>query len=145
MNIEIWESSGWLILPKRMWISLSENCLWEMGKKYKRKQNNTKGNLIKHLLEKIKESLEYLGFPGLNLYLQRIIEPNTFQFLQKSKMSFLMFGVDKSLNIFARSRFSLHFTSHCHALLGKLNPCVLYSPALNSSKCHFRHNDLVAL
>lgn len=54
----------------------SENCLWEMGKvkQYERKQ----GNLIKHLLEKIKESLEYLGFPGLNLYLQRIIEPNTF-------------------------------------------------------------------
>lgn len=104
---------------------------------YKRKKKKKETNKAT-LRENTEESWEYLGFAGLHLHLRRISETNAFPVLQKSEVAFPMFEVDKSSDVFARSRFPpSNFPSHCHAFLGKFIPCVLDSPALNSSKCHF--------
>lgn len=69
---------------------------------YKRKKKETNKTTLRDNTE---ESWEYLGFPGLELHLRRISETNSFPVLQKPKATSLMFEVDKSSDIFARSSF----------------------------------------
>lgn len=70
-------------------------------KRKKRKKETSKTTLR----DNTEESWEYLGFPELDLHLQRISETNAFPVLQKPKATFPMFEVDKRSDVFARSRF----------------------------------------
>lgn len=81
--------------------------------------------------------LEYLGFPGLKSVFTKnrwIKRPSDSLEIQ---MTFVILEVDQSPSVSARSRDCKLYHPRPHAFLGRFNPGVLESPALNSSKHHF--------